>query len=193
MARRINPILIINGIFLVVMMLLFARFVNTGALFQELSSLEKLSRHLTGYFITPDSAMNLQGILLTDEQNDGNEQVGHHIRFTVSPPLPAPWSDGWTFRLSQFGPLEILAEGYGTTGKRWSGCEMVFQAEDEMFTGETIGTVCSVDSVGVHRVLSLRTAADSLIFATRRIARDGVEDFSRQIVFLRWQSPEIIN
>lgn len=149
MTRRINPILIINGIFLVVMMLLFARFVNTGALFREPSAMEKLTRQLKGDFITPDSAYTLAIIEATPDGEHEDGQTIHTLHFTAAPALPFPWEDGWTFRISAFGPLEILAEGFDLEGNRWTGCEMVFVPENEDFVGENIGAMCGVDSLPV--------------------------------------------
>lgn len=184
--RRLNPILVINGIFLIVMMLLFARFVNTGTLFQEPSAIEKLKRHLAGAFMTADSSYHLQVTEVPAMAGrEPKDQTQFTLQFTASPPLPAPWNDSWTFQISRFGPLEILAEVYDGAGQRWNGCELVFHAEDDAFVGKTLGGVCGVDSAGQYLTLSLRTAADSLIFATRQILPNGGADFSRELLFLR--------
>jgi len=181
--RRINPIIIINGIFLIVMMLLFSRFVNTGSLFTKPSPLQNLTTQLTGDFISSDSVFHLKSrVLAAEDPNDNHVKI---VRFVVTPPLFKPWSERWTFNLSEFGPLELLAEGFDTLGTKWIGCELAFRANGENFRGMTIGQECGVDSAGNYLTLSLRTASDSLIFATHR--NDPVErgQTGGMITFLR--------
>lgn len=183
MIRKINPIIIINGIFLLVMILLFGRFLNTGRLFSSPAPLDRLEAQLTGHFFSEDSVYELNGHKI---QSLPGEPHAVMLGFVVSPSLDFPWKDGWLFKLSNFGSGEWIAEEYDSTGlHKWTGCELVFRVNGQGFLGETVGTECESDSMGNPVTLSLRSAPDSLIFATHRKNPNGGEDIGQEILFLR--------
>ena len=181
--RKLNPIIIINGVFLIVMMLLFARFVNTSKFFSKPTALEVLASQLTGHFFTADSIHELKSERIENQPHLSNSIL---LAFSANPPLAPPWDGHWFFKLSEFGSNEWLAEIFDSTESvSRTGCELVFRSVNSGFSGETVGAECRLDSAGYGVTLSLRSAPDSLIFATRRNYPDGSEVSGQKMLFLR--------
>lgn len=184
MIRKLNPIIIVNGIFLIVMMLLFGRFVNTSQLFSKPTDLEILESQLMGHFFTPDSIYELTSFSRKLDKANGEKSA--MLTFSSAPPLVSPWGNGWSLLLSNFGSDEWLAERFDSTGHvRQKGCELVFRKQGVGFIGETLGSECGLDSAGNLITPHLRSAPDSLIFATHRKNPDGRVISGQQWLFLR--------
>ena len=180
--RRFNPIIIINGIFLIAMFFLFAHFVNTRNLFTQPSALEVLAHDLTGRFIHADGE---QALTVTEIKREALESMSIWLKFEFKPSLPAPWGPGWQFKISRFGRSEWLAEWYSLTDPtKINGCEVVFHRSRNGFKGMTVNDQCHLGSTEIYYTLRLRTAPDSLIFASLETVVTDSDEFLNKLIFL---------
>ncbi len=181
--RRFNPIIIINAIFLIAMFFLFARFVNTRNLFTQPSALEILARDLTGRFNHADGE---QSLTVTEIKRETPVPMSIWLEFKFNPSLPAPWDTGWQFKISRFGRSEWLAEWYSRTDStKINGCEVVFHRSPNGFKGATVNDQCQLDRTERYYTLMLRTAPDSLTFASHETGVTDSGRFLNKLIFLR--------